>query len=73
MRKRYYIRNCPDTYGEGTEWIELSGKEFYQFVNSQEGKNRFFIDMGNVVLEVSEQEFKLLLLKNNLGKRYRKW
>ena len=65
MRKRYYIRNCPDTYGEGTEWIELSGKEFYQFVNSQEGKNRFFIDMGNVVLEVSEQEFKLYKTEKN--------
>lgn len=39
-----------------TEWIEMTGKEFICFINSPEGKQRFFIDMGNVVLETTKAE-----------------
>lgn len=34
----------------------MTGKEFYRFIHSPEGKGRHFIDMDNIVLEVSEAE-----------------
>lgn len=38
------------------EWIEMTGTEFYRFVNSPEGCGRHFIDMDDVVLEASEAD-----------------
>ena len=40
------------------EWIEMSGREYYIFVTDPENKDRYFIDMGDVVLECSKSEYK---------------
>jgi hypothetical protein len=54
--KRYFRLKNPKCKPEKVEWIEMTGKEFYRFVNSPEGQGRHFIDMGDVVLEASKHE-----------------
>ena len=59
MYTRYFRRKDPKCRPEEIEWIEMSGKEFYRFVNSSEGQGRYFIDMGDVVLEASKREAQI--------------
>lgn len=47
------------------EWIEMTGNEFYLFVNSPEGRSRYFIDMDDVVLEASESEVRSFKAEKN--------
>lgn len=56
MYKRYFRKKDPSCKPEETEWIEMTSREFYRFVNSPEGKGRYFIDMGDVVLEANRRE-----------------
>ena len=56
MYKRYFRMKDPKCRTEQIEWVEMTGREFYRFVNSLEGKGRYFIDMDDVVLETSEVE-----------------
>ena len=56
MYKRYFRMRDPKCRPEQVEWIEMTGSEFYRFVNSPESKGRYFIDMGDVVLESSKRE-----------------
>lgn len=56
MYKRYFRMKTPKCKPEEIEWIEMTGREFYCFVNSPEGRGRYFIDMGDVVLESSKCE-----------------
>ncbi len=56
MHTRYFRLKDPKCRPEEIEWIEMSGKEFYCFINSPEGRRRHFIDMDDVVLEASEGE-----------------
>lgn len=56
MKKRYYRMKDPTCQRTEIKWIEMTGKEFYQFINSPEGQNRHFIDMDDVVLESTSSE-----------------
>lgn len=56
MYKRYFRMKDPKCRPEQIEWIEMTGREFYRFVNSPEGQGRHFIDMDDVVLEANEAE-----------------
>ena len=51
MAKRYYRKN---NSSEPNGWVEMTGKEFYQFVQDPRNRGRYFIDMGDVVLETTE-------------------
>ena len=51
MYKRYFIKKDPNCRKKDIEWIELSGREFYRFVNDPANKDRHFVDMDDVVLE----------------------
>lgn len=53
------MKKDPKCRPEDIEWIEMSGEEFYRFVTSQEAQGRYFIDMGNVVLEATQEEAKV--------------
>lgn len=49
MANKYFIwkdRNCN---GHNPEWVEMKGKEFFDFLNSADGKGRRFILLGNNV------------------------
>lgn len=59
MHKRYFRKKDPACKPEDIEWIEMSGKEFYQFVTSPEGDGRYFIDINDVVLETTKEEARI--------------
>lgn len=42
---------------DAVEWIEMSGAEYLDFVRDPENKDRFFLNMKNVVLECSKEEY----------------
>ena len=56
MNKRYFRLKEPARNGDQADWIEMTGKEFYRFTHSPEGEERHFIDMGDVMLEVTEAD-----------------
>jgi RNA polymerase sigma factor (sigma-70 family) len=55
---RYFRKKDPSGEAAETEWIEMSGREYYRFVTAPENRDKHFIDMGDVVLECSEAEYK---------------
>lgn len=67
MYKRYFRMRDPKCRPEQVKWIEMTGNEFYRFVNSPEGQGRHFIDMGDVVLEASEAETRSFKAEKNHG------
>lgn len=56
MNKRYFRLKEPAHNANQSDWIEMSGKEFYRFIHSPEGEKRHFIDMGDIMLEVTETD-----------------
>ena len=65
MYKRYFRMKDPRCKPNEIEWIEMTGNEFYRFVNSPEGRGRHFIDMDDVVLEASESEVRSFKAEKN--------
>ncbi len=65
MYTRYFRLKDPKCRPEEIEWIEMSGREFYCFVNSPEGQGRHFIDMDDVVLETTEAEARKYKAEQN--------
>ena len=61
----YLIKKNPVSGKDNTEWIQLSGEEFYQFVHSKEGKGRYFIHLTDdieyeadeIYIEAGYEEF----------------
>lgn len=58
MHTRYFRKKNPECIPNEIEWIEMTGQEFYRFVNSPEGQGRYFIDMETVVLEATKEELR---------------
>lgn len=58
MARQYFRKRDPHAHGPNTEWIEMSGQEFYQFVSSPEGRGRYFIDLDNIVIETPKEMYK---------------
>ena len=54
MKTRYFRRK---QNSDAVEWIEMSGAEYLDFVRDPENKDRFFLNMKNVVLECSKEEY----------------
>lgn len=50
------------------ERIKMSGREFYQFIKSPESQGRYFIDMGDVILEASQEDARAY--KTEQDRRY---
>ena len=65
MYTRYFRRKDPKCKPENAEWIEMTGREFYDFVNSPEGQGRHFIDMEDVVLEATEAQARQYKAEQN--------
>ena len=53
--KTRYFRGKQNS--DAVEWIEMSGAEYLDFVRDPENKDRFFLNMKNVVLECSKEEY----------------
>ena len=56
MANRYFVwKNIPANT-QDIEWAEMSGAEFYQLMKSPAARGRYFIDMGDFILEVSKDD-----------------
>lgn len=62
----YLVKKNPESKKENTEWMQMSGEEFYRFTRSEEGKGRYFIhltdDIGyeadEIYIEAGYEEFR---------------
>ena len=45
----YLVKKNPESKKENTEWMQMSGEEFYRFTHSEEGKGRYFIHLTDDV------------------------
>ena len=52
MSRKFFRRS------DSGEWQEMSGEEYLAFVRDPANKNRYFLDMGNVVLECDEAAYR---------------
>ena len=43
MTKKYFIWKDSECNGMNPEWIELTGEEFYKFINTPQNSGRKFI------------------------------
>lgn len=57
MYKRYFRKRDPNCPVNKTEWIEMTDMDFYQFINSPEGKSRYFIIWDDLVIEASKEQY----------------
>ena len=51
MKKRYFAWKNPNCNGVNPEWIELSGKEFYELQKKPENKTRYFATLAHPELD----------------------
>lgn len=58
VAKRYFRKNDPAAQESNPEWIEMSGQEFYRFITSPAGRERFFIDMEEFVIEAPKEIYE---------------
>ncbi len=58
MYKRYFIKSGQNDREGHPVWLELTGQEYYKLLKSDEGKMRYFMDMGDYVLECSKKEYQ---------------
>lgn len=66
MKKQYLVWKNPDCNGLNPDWIELCGRDFYQFIRLPENRIRRFIILNNrvckdattIVIEANEVMFK---------------
>ena len=74
----YLVKKDPNSTKEKVEWLLLSGKEFYEFVSSPEGKGRRFIQLVDdisyeceeIIIEASEDQYRKWIKERN-DHRYR--
>ena len=45
----YLVKKNPESKKENTEWLQMSGEEFYRFIHSEEGEGRYFIHLTDYV------------------------
>jgi len=56
LHKRYF--RWKDTSTGSDEWIEMTGREYYRFVTAPQNEGRYFVDLGDVVLECTKAKYK---------------
>lgn len=57
MARQYLRKAEPYDQNPNSEWIAMTGREFYQFINSPEGKTRYFIKWDDLVIEASREQY----------------
>ena len=56
MSRKYFRNVISGNWAKTIKWVEMSYEEYQHFICSPEGKGRFFINMGDIVIEVSQDE-----------------
>ena len=57
MARQFYRKKFLASPEKANEWVLMDAKEFYQFIISDEGKGRYFIDLGDIVIEASKKQY----------------
>ena len=57
MARQYLRKAEPYDQNPNSDWIMMTGREFYQFINSPEGKRRYFIKWDDLVIEASREQY----------------
>lgn len=65
LSKRYFRKENPLSIAGTIQWIEMTGKEYYCFVTDPANRSRYFTDMGDVVLECTEAEYRLYKMQDD--------
>lgn len=66
MATQYFRKKDPLTEGSQICWVEMTGQEFYNFVNSPEAKNRHFICLDDdIVIEANQEHFLAWVSEKN--------
>ena len=65
MSRKYFRKEIPLNAAKTIKWVEMSHEEYHHFICSPEGKGRFFIDMGDIVIEASQDEARLYITEKN--------
>ena len=55
MKKTFWVMKTPGIPGE---WVEMDGKQFYEFITSPAGKGRYFINFGNSKIECMPEQYR---------------
>lgn len=71
MNKRYFRKKKPLCRTEEIEWIEMTGRKFYAFVNAPENQGRHFVDMDTAVLECTAEQYKAFMAEDDHTKYLR--
>ena len=58
MARQYLRKAEPYDLNPNSDWIMMTGKEYYQFINSLDGKSRYFIEWDDLVIEASKKEYE---------------
>lgn len=64
-KKIYLVKKNRNAQGSNTEWIQMNGREFYNFLHSEAGKGRYFIrltddisyDEPEIIIEATPELF----------------
>lgn len=57
MARQYLRKAEPYDQNPNSDWIMMTGKEFYRFINSPEGEDRYFIKWNDLVIEASRAQY----------------
>lgn len=57
MARQYLRKAEPYDQNPSSDWIMMTGKEFYHFINSSESEGRYFIKWDDLVIEASKAQY----------------
>lgn len=57
MARQYLRKAEPYDQNPNSDWITMTGSEFYRFINSPESKGRYFIKWDDLVIEASGEQY----------------
>ena len=65
MDRLFFVKKDPNTVGKNIEWVQMELDEFNQFRKSKEGKGRFFIELSDITIESTRDEYLAWKKENN--------
>lgn len=57
MARQYFRKAEPYDQNPSSDWIRMTGREFYLFINSTESEGRYFIKWDDLVIEASKAQY----------------
>ena len=57
MARQYLRKAEPYDQNPNSDWVVMTGREFYQFINSPEGSTRYFIIWDDLVIEAPRDQY----------------